>query len=70
MYKISVPIMNSSVKRSDRDRLLKEIKRFDAERIFLALDIGARENISGNVPSRILRHEGHFPQGEKSAFGV
>ena len=38
MYKISVPIMNSSVKRSDRDRLLKEIRRFDAERIFLALD--------------------------------
>ena len=38
MYKISVPIMNSTVKRSNRDRLLNEIKRFGAERIFLALD--------------------------------
>lgn len=38
MYKISVPVMNSNVKRSNRERLLKEIKRFNAERIFLALD--------------------------------
>lgn len=38
MYKISVPVMNSNVKRSDRERLLKEIRRFDTERIFLALD--------------------------------
>ena len=38
MYKISVPVMNSNVKRSNRERLLKEIKLFDAERVFLALD--------------------------------
>ena len=38
MYKISVPIMNRNVKRSDRDRLLAELKRFNAERVFLALD--------------------------------
>ena len=38
MYKISVPIMNKYIKRSDRDLLLKELKRFDAERVFLALD--------------------------------
>lgn len=38
MYKISVPIMNSNVKRSNRDRLLHEIKRFHTERVFLALD--------------------------------
>lgn len=38
MYKISVPVMNRNVKRSDRERLLREIKRFNAERIFLALD--------------------------------
>lgn len=38
MYKISVPAMCSNVFRSDRERLLKEIKRFGAERIFLALD--------------------------------
>ena len=38
MYKISVPIMNCNVKRSNRDNLLAEIKRFGAERIFLALD--------------------------------
>ena len=38
MYKISVPIMNSNVKRSDRERLLDELKKFNAERIFLALN--------------------------------
>ena len=38
MYKVSIPIMNSTVKRSGRDRLLSEIKRFDTGRVFLALD--------------------------------
>ena len=38
MYKISVPVMNSVIKRSNRDKLLNELKRFNAERIFLALD--------------------------------
>ena len=38
MYKISVPIMNCNVKRINRERLLEEIKRFGAERIFLVLD--------------------------------
>lgn len=38
MYKISVPIMNCNVKRSNREELLRQIKRFNAERIFLALD--------------------------------
>lgn len=38
MYKVSVPVMNSIVKRSNREALLKEIKRFNAERIYLALD--------------------------------
>ena len=38
MYKISVPIMNSNVKRGGRERVLQELRRFDAERVFLALD--------------------------------
>ena len=38
MYKVSVPVINGIVKRSNRDRLLTEIKRFNAERVFLALD--------------------------------
>lgn len=38
MYKVSVPIMNANVKRSDKFRLLEELKRFDAKRVFLALD--------------------------------
>ena len=38
MYKISVPVMNCNVKRSGRDLLLKELKRLNAERVFLALD--------------------------------
>lgn len=38
MYEISVPIMNSHIKRSNRDRLLEELKRFNAKRVFIALD--------------------------------
>ena len=45
MYKISVPIMNSTVKRSNRDRLLNEIKRFGAERIFLSLETYKTDDI-------------------------
>lgn len=37
MYKISVPLMNSNITRSDKERLLKELKRFNTERVFLAL---------------------------------
>lgn len=44
MYKISVPVMNSVVKRSDRDKLLHEIKRFNATRILLALDTYETDN--------------------------
>ena len=38
MYDISVPIMNMNIKRGDRERVLKELKRFNAKRVFLALD--------------------------------
>lgn len=38
MYKISVPVMNSNVIRSDRNKVLEQLKRFGAERVFLALD--------------------------------
>lgn len=38
MYRISVPLMNSNIKRNDRERTLEELRRFDAERVFLALD--------------------------------
>lgn len=38
MYKISVPIMNSNVTSEDRAKVLEELKHFDAERVFLALN--------------------------------
>ena len=38
MYKITVPLMNSNIKRNGRERTLEELRRFDAERVFLALD--------------------------------
>lgn len=38
MYRISVPLMNANIKRNDRERVLEELKRLDAERVFLALD--------------------------------
>ncbi len=38
MYKISVPVMNSHILRGGRERLLEELRRLDAERVFLALD--------------------------------
>lgn len=37
MYKISVPVANAHLKWCDRERILQELKRFNAERVFLAL---------------------------------
>lgn len=37
MYKISVPIMNSNLKENGREQVLEQLRRFDAERVFLAL---------------------------------
>ncbi len=37
MYKISVPITNSNIKRAGRDTLLSQLKRMNAERVFLTL---------------------------------
>lgn len=37
MYKISVPMTNCNIKRAGREKLLSEIRRFDADRVFLAL---------------------------------
>ena len=37
MYKVSVPIMNATLKRADRGKVAEQLKRFDASRVFLAL---------------------------------
>ena len=37
MYKISVPIMNENLKENGRQEVLSQLRRFDAERVFLAL---------------------------------
>ena len=37
MYKISVPLYNANIKRNNRERVLQELKRFDAERVFSRL---------------------------------
>jgi hypothetical protein len=38
MYKISVPIMNFNVEHNGREQMLQELRRFDVERVFLAMD--------------------------------
>ena len=38
MYTLSVPIYHSSIKRPGRDQILKELKKLNVDRIFLALD--------------------------------
>ena len=60
MYKISVPIMNSVVKRSNRENLLNEIKRFNAERIFLALDTYETDNVKCSEALNELRDNCDF----------
>ena len=37
MYKISVPIINETVTENGREEILRQLRRFDAERVFLAL---------------------------------
>lgn len=46
MYKISVPVMNNKINETNRGAYLAEIRRFDAERVFLAIGVykhGAEE---------------------------
>ena len=38
MYKVSVPVMNHNLKELGREKILEQIRRFDAQRVFLALD--------------------------------
>ena len=38
MYKISVPVMNSNVNKNNRNDVLRELLRFNAERVFLAVE--------------------------------
>lgn len=38
MYKITVPVNNGNLKRNNRERTLEELRKFDAERVLLALD--------------------------------
>jgi hypothetical protein len=38
MYEISVPIMCSTIKRGNRERLVSELKRFGTKRVFVSLD--------------------------------
>ncbi|MEE1050232.1 MAG: hypothetical protein U0M60_22745, partial [Clostridia bacterium] len=38
MYKITVPIYNANLNRNGRMRTLEELKRFNAERVLLAID--------------------------------
>ena len=38
MYKITVPVMNANLTGDNREKTLTELKRFDAERVILALD--------------------------------
>lgn len=38
MYKISVPVMNENVRGDNRDAVLRELRRLNAERVILALD--------------------------------
>ena len=37
MYKVSVPVMNEPLKRMNRDKILEDIKKLGAKRVFLAL---------------------------------
>ncbi len=39
MYKISVPIMNNKINEANREAYFAELKRFDAERVFLAAGV-------------------------------
>ena len=60
MYKISVPVMNSNVKRSGRERLLKELKRLDAKRVFLALDLYETDAAKKEIALRELADNCQF----------
>ncbi|MBP3376441.1 MAG: hypothetical protein J6L83_06715 [Clostridia bacterium] len=53
MYKISVPVMNDNINEGNRDAYLAEIRRFDAQRVFLA--VGTYQSDAGRRSSVMAR---------------
>jgi len=49
MYKISVPLFNINVQRNNREKALKQLKRFDANRVFLSLDTYELDNVKREI---------------------
>lgn len=54
MYKISVPVMNNKINKENKNAYLAEIKRFDANRVFLAIgtyqhDLKKREEVMAQL---------------------
>lgn len=60
MYKISVPIMNHSCRRYGREAMLEEVKKFDAQRVFLALNYYQLDEDSRRASLEDLRENCRF----------
>ena len=60
MYKISVPVMNGTVERYGAEKTLEQIKRFDAERVFIALSSYEADGESRRETMRILKKNSEF----------
>ncbi len=59
-YKISVPILNSMVNKWGGERMLREIKRLDAERVFLCVDVKDPTTPDGKEQIDTLRQNAKF----------
>lgn len=70
MYKISVPVMNSNVKRNNRERLLKELNRLDATRVFLALDQYETDKVKKEIALKELADNCKFFQDNGYEVGA
>ncbi|MBE6647740.1 MAG: hypothetical protein E7611_08940 [Ruminococcaceae bacterium] len=70
MYKISVPVMNDNINERNRDAYLAEIRRFDAQRVFLAIGTYPRDAKKREVVMARLKENCRFFKENGIEVGV
>ena len=65
MYKISVPVNNDAVWRFGKEKTLKQLRRFDAERVFVSIEsYSADEDVRKTQLERLAENAAFFRDGD------
>lgn len=70
MYKISVPLMNDNVNRCTPERVYEELKKFEPDRVFLALSRYSLDPVKRETDFKTLRENCRFFKSKGLEVGV